>query len=138
MADERLRGMSPWRMAPKPKFKPTSGGSAHSHMATQQAVSNYIAGGHSHSGLQMQHDASHILYYFERFQRIHLGKNRHGGTGDLSIDQFLDFALSIFANKTFNNTARVFQEGLIEEMKEAISKVLQKNFLKVVNNNDTI
>ncbi len=121
-----------------PTLKPISGGSAHSHMATQKAVSNYIAGGHNHSGLQIQHEASYVLYYFERDLRIHLAKNRYGETGDLSIDQFLDFALQIFSNKTFNNTAKVFQEGLIEEMKEAISKVLQKNFLKVINNNDTI
>jgi len=91
MVDERLRDMGMI-------LKPTSGGFSHNHMATQKAVGNYI-GGHTHSSsMLMQHDASYILYYFERDLRIHLAKNRHGGTGDLSIDQFLDFALQCSTN----------------------------------------
>ena len=82
--------------------------------------------------------ASHVIYYFKHESRVHLAKSRYGKTGDLTPDQFLDLALRIFSQKIFNDTALVFQEGLIDQMKDAINKILKRNLLGVINKNDTI
>jgi len=87
--------------------------------------------------LQMERDASLIMYVYDRKNRIHIAKNRrYPPIGDINQEQFIDIALCIIARQAHHNTAKVFQEGLVIEMKEALKKVLEKNSLKVENKND--
>lgn len=77
------------------------------------------------SKFKMDYDATNILHVFR--DRIHITKNRYGPTGNVELEELIDFSLQIIAEKAFNGTAKVFQEGLIEDMKEGIKQAFEKN-----------
>ncbi len=103
-----------------PTFKPTSGVGSTRFQRPQD------------SRHMMDYKSSHIIYYFDDENRIHIAKNRFTAiTGDIDLDSFIDISLEIISNKAYSDSSVVFQEGLKAEMKEAIGKIFKKNFLEV-------
>ena len=77
-----------------------------------------------------------IIFYVMK-DRVHIGKNRYGETGDVTVDEFMNIVLRYFSRKVYNDIAVVFQEGLVTDLREAISNVLSENLLKMEVKDDT-
>jgi len=89
-----------------------------------------------HSKSNLEHQADLIIYLMK--DRIHIGKNRYTAeTGNISTSRFMDIALQYFAKRVHNDIAEVFQQGLIDEINQAITKILRKNLLTKEIKNDT-
>ena len=84
----------------------------------------------------LEHRSDLIFYVMK--DHVHIGKNRYNGaTGDVTVDEFMNIVLEYFAKNVYNDIAVVFQEGLVKDLREAISNVLNENLLKLEVKDDT-